>query len=214
MRATATDVTWYAGGVNRTELEDEVYRLSEAGDHHAATTSAIRGLGPELLGFLVVLVGASDAGDVFADVCVRMWKSLPKFRWESSLRTWVYVLARRAAHGHRVASAEQRARFVRISEVAEIDDIILNLRTTTLARLREERKTRGERLRAQLTLDEQTLLVLRVDRELEWRDIARVLADDDAQDEADLVRTSAGLRKRFERLKVKLHQLAAEDPGD
>jgi RNA polymerase sigma-70 factor, ECF subfamily len=196
----------------RAEVESEVRRLCEAGSLHAAATIAIQGLGPELLGFLIAITGdRAEAGDVFADVCVRLWKSLTTFRWESSLRTWAYVLARRACHTSRQARAAWGARHVPLSQVSEIDAMIVRVRTTTLANLRGE-KTRAQRLRARLAPDEQILLTLRVDRELEWRDIARVLADGEAQDAAELARAAAGLRKRFERLKEKLRRLAAEEP--
>src|SRR5262245_13743197 len=84
-----------------TMAEDEIRRLCEAGDARAATARAIQALGPELMGFLVVLAGnPDDAAEVFSDLCVRIWRGLPAFRWESSLRTWAYVLARRALHDH------------------------------------------------------------------------------------------------------------------
>src|SRR5215212_9338977 len=83
--------------VTREHVEVEVRALAVAGDTRGAVTVAIRDLGPEVLGFLVVLArDPADAGDVFADVCVRIWKGLSQFRWQCSLRTWVYVLARRA----------------------------------------------------------------------------------------------------------------------
>jgi RNA polymerase sigma factor (sigma-70 family) len=164
------------------------------------------------MGFLVVVIAdPAGAGDVFADVCVRLWKGLATFRWESSLRTWLYVIARRACHAHRQARAQWRDRLVPLSEVPEIDAMIAQVRTTTLANLAGRTSTRAERLRRQLDPDEQMILTLRLDRELEWREIARVLADDDVVEDAELVRASAALRKRFERIKEKLRRLAAED---
>ena len=194
------------------EIDAEVRARCEAGDLHGAATLAIQTLGAELMGFLVVVVGdPAGAGDVFADVCVRLWKGLATFRWESSLRTWVYVLARRACHAHRQLQAEWRGRHVRLSEVPEVDALIVRMRTTTLANLGGRRATRAERLRAQLEPDEQMLITLRVDRELDWREIARVLSDDDEVADDELVRVAAALRKRFERVKEKLRRLAAQD---
>jgi RNA polymerase sigma-70 factor (ECF subfamily) len=193
-------------------VDAEVRERCEAGDLHGAATLAIQGLGPELMGFLVVIVGDPDgAGDVFTDLCVRIWKGLATFRWESSLRTWAYVLARRACHAHRHAQAEWRRRHVPLSDVPEIDALIVRVRTTTLANLARREPTRAEKLRAQLEPDEQMLLTLRIDRELDWREIARVLADDDAPKDDELVRAAAALRKRFERLKEKLRRLAARE---
>ena len=195
------------------QVEAEVRALCEAEDLRRAVTAAIEGYGPELLGFLVVVVGdANEAGDVFADTCVRLWKSLPSFRWDSSLRTWVYVLARRACHAHRKERAKHRARHVPLSEVPEIDAMIARVRTTTSVRLaKQEGRTRAERLRAKLELDEQMLLTLRVDRELEWRAIAEIMSDEPLAGDA-LTREAASLRKRFERVKEKLKKLAATEP--
>jgi RNA polymerase sigma-70 factor (ECF subfamily) len=195
------------------DVEAEVRRRCDAGDVRGAVTAAIEGYGPELLGFLVVVVGdPTEGGDVFADTCVRIWKSLPGFRWESSLRTWVYVLARRACQAHRKERAKQRERQVPLSDVPEIDEMIRRVRTTTAARLsHQEGTTRAERLRAKLDLDEQMLLTLRIDRELEWRAVASIMSDEPL-DEPALVREAASLRKRFERVKAKLKELAALDP--
>jgi RNA polymerase sigma-70 factor (ECF subfamily) len=192
-------------------LEQETRRCCEAGDTHGAATRVIQELGPELLGFLAVLIGdRSDAGEVFADLCVRIWKGLPTFRWESSLRTWCYVLARRAASNYRRSRDAWKKRHVPLSGAGDLEPLIVRIRTTTLAGMREQRRTRAERLREQLSPDEQALLTLRIDRGLEWRDLAQVLADHEL-DGGELTRAAASLRKRFERLKERLRTLAAEE---
>jgi RNA polymerase sigma-70 factor (ECF subfamily) len=199
--------------VAREDVEAEVRRLCTAGDIRAAATVAIRDLGPEVAGFLMVLArDPTDAGDIFADVCVRIWKNLAGFRWQCTLRTWVYVLARRAFAAHQQQRAQWRDRHLPISEVPEIEELIVRVRTTTLARLHGEPQTRAQRLREQLSADEQTLLTLRLDRDLEWREIARVLADPSADEPSDHVigREAAALRKQFERVKERLKRLAAE----
>jgi RNA polymerase sigma-70 factor, ECF subfamily len=50
------------------------------------------------------------------------------------------------------------------------------------------------------------LLGLRLDRQMGWTDIARVLG---TGDEATLTRDAATLRKRYERLKDRLRELVA-----
>jgi RNA polymerase sigma-70 factor, ECF subfamily len=53
------------------------------------------------------LVGQEEADDITQDVFVRAWKALPSFRAESSGRTWLLSIARRACadairrHGRR-----------------------------------------------------------------------------------------------------------------
>jgi RNA polymerase sigma-70 factor (ECF subfamily) len=57
------------------------------------------------------------------------------------------------------------------------------------------------RLRSSLSADDQTLLILRVDRAMSWREIAHVIGD--AHEPA--------LRKRYERIKNRLRDLAHSD---
>jgi RNA polymerase sigma-70 factor (ECF subfamily) len=71
--------------------------------------------------------------------------------------------------------------------------------------VRQERRRRDlERLREVLSLEDQTLLDLRIDQHLSWPDIADVLSHD-----GEAVQPAA-LAKRFERLKERLAKLARE----
>lgn len=179
----------------------------DAGAFDAATESAIRGFGPEILGWLHgSLPGPAEAGDAFSLFGEHLWKSLPRFDGRCSMRTWCYVLARHAASRVRDARAAHRA--VPLSD-APISELVAQVRETTLVHLRTEVKDRVRALREQLDPDDQTLLVLRVDKDLGWRDIAQVLAGPDAAAD-DVDRLSATLRKRFERVKQRLRELADE----
>jgi RNA polymerase sigma-70 factor (ECF subfamily) len=191
-------------------MDEEVLRLRDGGDLLGASTLLIEALGPELLGFLRALTrDDAAAGDVFADLCVRMWRSLPAFRGDSALRTWAYVLARRAFLDHREARDAWQRRHVALATDAGLDAVIGRVGTSTTVRLREQRATRAERLRARLDPEDQALLTLRIDRGLAWDDVARVLAPD----EEDRTRASAALRKRFERLKATLRRMAETEPA-
>jgi RNA polymerase sigma-70 factor (ECF subfamily) len=65
------------------------------------------------------------------------------------------------------------------------------------------------RLRESLDPDEQTLLILRIDRQMAWTDIARIMGGDAPEAES---RQAATLRKRFERLKERLRSMAVPPP--
>ena len=65
-------------------------------------------------------------------------------------------------------------------------------------------------LRDGLDADDRLLLTLRVDRELAWDDIARVMADADELDVEALARAVARVRERFVALKGELRTKAAE----
>jgi RNA polymerase sigma-70 factor (ECF subfamily) len=57
------------------------------------------------------LVGPGDADDVTQDVYLRAWRALPGFRAESSGRTWLLSIARRAC----VDTVRRRARWRRLT---------------------------------------------------------------------------------------------------
>ena len=64
-------------------------------------------------------------------------------------------------------------------------------------------------LREKLSLDEQALLNLRIDREMSWRDVALVMLGNQADHDEDSIKSeSNACRKRFERTKAKLRDLA------
>ncbi len=166
-------------------------------------TAAVRGYGDELMGFLVGLTGnPSEADEIFGALCEKLWRALPAFRWESSFRVWAYVVARNEFfHARRGPGSVKRRGAL---EDASVEAAIAQVRTTTAAYRRTEVKDAFTRLRESLEPDERILLGLRVDRGLEWVDIARVLSAPDA----DIKREAATLRKRFERLKHRLRELA------
>lgn len=184
-----------AGGIARESLEAELRRLAEAGDFLAVATRGVNEYGPEIHGFLVALAHANDDVDeVYARFCEKLWRALPGFRWECSFRTWVYLLARYVLIDLAV-EAERRIDAVPISQEART--LAAQPRSSTSPYQRSEVKDRFVQLRDQLEPDERTLLILRVDRDLAWREIAAVM---DA--------SAPALRKRFERVKERLKELA------
>ena len=192
-------------GAAPSPLEVELKGLADAGSYTAATTRAIEGYGGELLGYLCALSSSNvEAEELFSELCERLWRALPQFRWTSSFRTWAYAIARNLARdSHR---RRKRAKEVALDEAPEIAQHAIAVRTTTMMYMRTETKKRFDELRAALDEDDRTLLVLRVDRRMPWRDIARVMAEDGD----DLDRLSASLRKRFERVKERLRAHLAE----
>ena len=178
-------------------VEGEVRALWDAGDYAAAATAALRGYGPELYSFLAA-IHHGDADDVFSEVSARLWRGLPKFGWQSSLRTWAYVIARNTS-----LTARSRGKREVALDDSEAAKIAVEVRTATKSYLRTEAKTKFAAIRAQLPVEDQELLILRVDRGLEWKELAQTLADREL-DDAALKREAARLRKRFSVLKETL----------
>lgn len=188
------------------ELESAIRKLWETQAYDRAATRAIEGYGDEIARFLAARVrNAADAQDIFAIFCEDLWSGLPGFAWRCTLRGWAYTLARHAELRWRAAPAHQPGRMVTASD----PELPARARTTTAPYERTDVKDRFREIRSRLTEEDQTILVLRVDRELGWRDIAHVLAAPVAPDE--LQREEARIRKRFQIIKERLRRWAADD---
>ena len=183
------------------DREDGIRKLLAQGDLAGAATEAIRWLGPAILRYLRALLrDEADAADAFSQFAENLWKGLPGYRGGASLRTWAFRLARNAAlnirdeawhrHGRRFATGEASA-------VAE------EVRTKTAVVVERQRQAL-DKLRATLTVDDQSLLILRIDQQLSWAEISEVLSDAGRSVDAN------ALMKRFERLKERLARLAKE----
>ena len=193
-------------GAGREQIEAEIRRRCAAGDWSGAATEALRGYGPEILGFLYAALGnQADAREAFSLFSETLWRGLPGLRWQSTFRTWAYALAR-AALGRALRDPARRGRMVHLSQAPEVFLQTQLGRTVTAPHLRSEVKSQVRRLRMALDPDDQTILTLRVDRGMSWREIAMVMAGTDAP-ETEVARQSAALRKRFERLKLRLKSL-------
>jgi len=183
-----------------TALELSVRTALAAGDPARATTLALQGRGPEVLRFLRSLLGdETRAGDAFSMFAERLWSTLPRFQWQCSLRSWCFLLARHAATDQ-ARVERRRAGDVPLSQAGELAERLRTETTSNIDRARAE-------LRASFTEEERTLLILRLEEGLAWRDLARVFLGERATDE-DLDRESARLRKRFQLAKDRFVEAA------
>lgn len=189
------------------DIDQTVAELLRAGALDRAATSVLDEYGAELYGFLVQTLGSeSDAAEVFSQTAEDLWKGLAKFGFRCSLRTWIYVLGRHAASRFRRSPWNNRNR--RTGE-SQAQSAAVLARSRTQPWRRTEVKDKFSALRESLDPDDRTLLTLRVDRDLAWEDVARVmLGDDNEPDRATLTRESDRLRKRFQLLKTELRRRA------
>lgn len=184
-------------------LEERLAGLLARGDLVGVATAVVRGYGPGILGFLAALLrDPAAARDAFSDFGEALWRALPRFAGKSSVRTWAYGIAYRCALRARRAGARAQAR-VRPLRDSERSKLAATVESTAASFTFTAARRKLEALRATLTPSEQTLLVLRLDRQMAWEDIALVLRASSA----------AALRKRFERLKERLRRAAATAGG-
>ena len=193
------------------EVDADVRAALTRDDRAGATELALRTYGPELIGWLASsLSNEADAFDAFSLLSEELWRSLERFDGRCSVRTWCYMLARQAAS--RVRRQPRRAHEWLVTSVPSVAHAVTELWSTTRVDAQHEQDVYAQ-IRRELPEDEQTLLVLRVDRDLSWQDIALVMLGEQATED-DVTRKASALRKQFERLKERLRVIAAERLSD
>lgn len=193
--------------------EAAIRALGAAGDWNGAATAILERYGRELLEYLVAIARSeADGADAFSQFTEDLWRGLPRFRWQASARTWSYTLARHALARVRRDPARRPGRAVALDDAPEVARAADQVRSRTISYLRTAVKDKVAALRDELSPEDQAVLILRIDRKLEWRDVARALADEDdvELDDAELSKRSAALRKRFERIKNDLKKLVGK----
>lgn len=164
-------------------------------------SATIRDLGPAVYGYLCMMLDQEDdARDVFSQWAEDLWRGLPGFRHECTLRAWAFRLAWHATARHLRDPYRARGQRLPSSAASRLAASVAGSSALPGGRREQLRK-----LRETLDLEDQTLLHLRIDKELDWEEVAAVLAK-----EGPPVSTVA-LRKRYERLKARLAKLARDE---
>jgi RNA polymerase sigma-70 factor (ECF subfamily) len=182
-------------------LDAQVQARLAAGDPGGAATELIEAYGPAILRYLRSMLGVvDDAADGFSQWAENVWRGLPGFRFDASMKTWCYRLAWNTSqnlrneawrrHGERLATGHASA-------------LAQSIRTGSVVVQERQRQALAE-LRAALSEEDRSLLTLRLDQELTWEEMAGVLSSEEAPVAA------AALAKRFERIKARLGALARE----
>lgn len=185
-------------------LEQQIRACLGTGDTRGAAALAIRSYGRPILAYLMGLLRTEeDALEVFSQFSENLWKSIGRFRQESSFRTWAYRLAFCAAKDHDRVPHRRRERRL---ETTEISKVVEEIRSSTPLFLKAEARERFAKLRENLDVADRSLLLLRVEKGLPWKEVAEVMSRQEEPLDA------ATARKRYERLVTRLRKLA-EDEG-
>lgn len=193
------------------QVDIDVRRAFDAGDFDAAATLFIERHGSEILGFLGSrLRNPSEAADVFSAFAEDFWRGLPRFQWRASMRSWAYTLARNAAYRHRHSPEHRRIVLTTIaSNQSRFAQAVAQLRTATKMHLRSEIKHQMRSLYRALPDDDRSLLFLRIDKQMSWGDIARVVSGrGEEMEDAEVKQWANRLRQRFHQVKRRLKELA------
>ena len=149
------------------ETDLELITRWKAGDQRAATLLVERNA--EAVGRFVASLGAKgDVQEVVQDTFVRAFASLDSFRGDSSLRTWLFTIARRLLLDRR-RSERRRGEQLEIQDddaVTEYDPL-----DTVVA---EETRKRMHAEVARLSKTQREVFLLRVSEGLSYKEIADV----------------------------------------
>jgi RNA polymerase sigma-70 factor (ECF subfamily) len=167
-----TDVAASAHGQPDEQDDLDLVARWKAGDQRAATQLVARHA-DALARFVASVGGRGDVEEVVQDTFVRAFGSLDGFRGESSLRTWLFTIARRLLLDRRRA---QRRRGAQV-QVQEAD---ATTAVTALDGLVAEET--GRRMReavARLTPTQREVFTLRVSEGMSYKEIADVVGTTD-----------------------------------
>jgi RNA polymerase sigma-70 factor (ECF subfamily) len=208
----ARDASTVSAADARAALERKIRRHCDAGEKRRAATVLLEGYGREIFGFLVTRLRDHDAAsEAFSRFSEDLWKGLDGFAWRCSARVWSYTLARHAASHYLREVRRRRQHNVPLSRADPLSEIEERIRTATLASARTASRSRIAELRESLPIDDQTLLVLRINRRLAWTEIAQVMFHEgEVVDDSVLEKESVKLRKRYQSAKDKLRKMAVE----
>ncbi len=170
--------------------------LLAQGDLRGGVGRVMEELGPTVHGLLCTIFRRDPAAaeEAFSRFAENLWRSAATYRGEGPLKAWVYAIARNAALS---IQRDGWRRFGERLRTEECERLAEAARTRSALRL-ERRSSALDALRDTLELDEQLLLTLRLDEALPWDQVALVMSSPTRPVEP------AALRKRFERIKVRL----------
>jgi len=190
------------------EQESEIRGLCERRAYNEAVELALDLYGEELVRFTRAVVRRPDlAQEVYACVCEKLLRNLPRFRWESSLRMWLFRVARNEC----MEGLRPRARREYPVSQPLPQDAVQRERSQTKPWLRTDVKEGFRALREQLSPQERMLLQLKVEQDLSWTDVAEALWEEPAPPTREaLEKRAVALRQQFKRLKERLKALAVE----
>ncbi|MFT3923637.1 MAG: sigma-70 family RNA polymerase sigma factor [Myxococcales bacterium] len=189
------------------QVERGIAAALAAQDARQAAVLTLRSYGPEILGFLIAQLRSDQhAEEVFSMFAEDLWRAVSAdLSLRSSMRAYAYALARNAKHRFLARDLKKQRAGVPISDAELMTNLVAEVRSKTATYLATDSKQKLAELRDRLDPDEQALLTLRVDRGLEWLEIAEVFGDTDEPKKA-----AARYRKRFQVLKERLTQWVRE----
>ena len=148
-------------------LDTALIQRWKAGDERAATALVERH-GNALARYIGSLGERDSADEAVQDTFIRAFSSLDSFRGESSLRTWLFTIARRLVVDRRRANRRRR-------EVGNLDDVDVGSEYTALdSMIASEAQKKVWGAVGKLSPTQREVFLLRVNEGLSYKEIAEV----------------------------------------
>jgi RNA polymerase sigma-70 factor, ECF subfamily len=164
-----TDVAISAPGQADDRTDLDLIARWKSGDERAATALVERHA--EAVARFVASVGARrDVEDLVQETFVRAFGSLDSFRGESSLRTWLFTIARRLLVDRRRSERRRGGGLTMQVEVQDVDAVTEYTALDTVVADETERRMREAM--ARLTPTQREVFTLRVAEGMSYREIA------------------------------------------
>ena len=188
--------------------EAAIRSLCQEDRYEEATRQALALYGEPIFRYLQRMSDrSSDAEDIFQNFCVDLFLGLPRFEWRASLKTWAYRLAYSALSAFHRSPAQRPVRLIDSEQERKLERLQEEARESTAHYLRTEFKSAIDSIREGLKPEKRSLLILHVDAQLSFPEIATIHLGE-AVDEERLKREVLKLRKRFERVKREILKAA------
>ena len=165
--STGANVT-HDGPPGGDALDAELLRRWQAGDERAATDLVVRHT-PALARFIASLGGRDEVDELVQDTFVRAFGAIDGFRADSSLRTWLFTIARRLVLDRRRAARRRRDDV----EVDEAHAVTEGNPLETLVAV--ETRGRLAQVMTRLTPTQREVFRLRVGEGLQYKEIAEIV---------------------------------------
>lgn len=174
--------------------DDAIQNDISDGNYRRALETLVQSYQHAVVGFCNNMLGeAAQAEEVAQEVFLDAYRAMPRFRQQSSVRTWIFAIARKKCLQN-LRNRERRGRITRERQ-AHIAEQVHRAPPSLPGR---DPEAEGQRVREgleQLSHEERSFLTMRYDTDLSVADMARLLGMSMATVRRRLARALARLRE-------------------
>ena len=166
-----------------------IEKLVSAGDHREALARCTRAYSAPLGRLCMALTGSqAEAEELVQETLIAAYDGFPQFRFEGTVRSWLFGIARRICGRHNEMKNRRQARLRLVHDTGRgVDAGELHME--------RERALRARAALAELKPSEREAVVLRYDAGLSFREVAAACGVDEAAARKRVSRALSRLRE-------------------